>query len=60
MLKKGDIVKFNYNKEKSILKANFNGYKIELTNVFSQMLNFLVPCAILLHENDEVEFNLIN
>ena len=59
MLKKGDIVKFHYDKVKCCLRAKFNDHKIELTNVFSQRLNFLVPCVILLHENDEVEFNLI-
>jgi hypothetical protein len=59
-LKDKDIVKFKYILNERTLIAKYNGNKIQLTNIYSPKLNFLVPCVILLHENDQVEFNVIN
>lgn len=58
ILKDHDVIKFKYLLEKRTLIAKYNGNKIQLTNIYSPKLNFLVPCVILLHENDEVAFNV--
>ena len=60
ILEKGDIIKFHFDNNYKILTIKFKEHKIKLTKIHSQKMNFLVPCVILLNENDEVEFNLIN
>jgi hypothetical protein len=59
-LKDNDVVKFKYLLNERTLIAKYNGNRIQLTNIYSPKLNFLVPCVILLHENDQVEFNVVN
>jgi len=52
----GDIIEFYYDNPHQKLICYFKNNVITFTNVKANVLNFLVPCVILYHEGDEVEF----